>query len=257
MSSDDDTQQAPRRPLEAWERPWWSLLMKFVDLVGDLRTDVRTGTAAPTGGTTQYFGKIRGQYNLLSDDPLVATNPRDILIMSGMDDFFRLTQKFWEGTVRDTLKLDLPSTDVEWAWLTTNGGPDRWKSSTPDEKSIAFQNLRRRCQNIRALITTLLDKFQKSRPLQYFVSCEFGSPGDIQTKRYVAVQNGIKLHIGYLTRLLNERLPEMLIETVEGRDVSTFNWTSSAARRDGPSGAVGEIGVGADLQGMRLLLAVQ
>ena len=257
MSSDDDTQHPPRRPLEAWERPWWSLLMKFVDLVGDLRTDVRTGTAAPTGGTTQYFGKIRGQYNLtvmLLENSLV---PREILIMSGMDDFFRCTQEFWEGMVRETLELDSTSTEVTWAWLTSNGGPDRWKLSTPTEKSLVFQNLRRKCQNIRALITTLLDKFQKSRPLQYFVSCDFESPGDIQTKRYVAVQNGIKLHIGYLTRLLNERLPEMLIETVEGRDVSTFNWTSSAARRDGPSGAVGEIGVGADLQGMRLLLAVQ
>ena len=91
------------------------------------------------------------------------------------------------------------------------------------------------------------------------MSCDFLPVNlrDIQTKRYVAVQDGIKLHIVYLTRLLNERLPEMLIETVEGRDVSTFNWTSSVARRDVPSGAVGEIGLGADLQGMRLLLAVQ
>ena len=164
MSSDDDTQQAPRRPLEAWERPWWSLLMKFVDLVGDLRTDVRTGTAAPTGGTTQYFGKIRAQYNMLSEDSLVANNPREILIMSGMDDFFLYTQEFWEATVRETLKLDVPSTDVAWAWLTTNGGPDRWKLSTTTEKSRLFENLRRKCQNIQALITALLDIFQKSRP---------------------------------------------------------------------------------------------
>ena len=165
MSSDDDTLQAPRRPLEGWERPWWSLLVKFVDVVGELRTLVRTGPASATGGTTQYFGKIRAQYNMLSEDSLVTNNPREILIMSGMDDFFRCTQEFWEGTVRETLELDLTPTDVTWAWLTTNGGPDRWKLSTTTEKSRVFENLRRKCQSIQALITALLDIFQKSRPL--------------------------------------------------------------------------------------------
>jgi hypothetical protein len=58
----------------------------------------------------------------------------------------------------------------------------------------------------------------------------------------------------FLKRLRDERLAPMLSEILDGRDVSTFNWTSSAAPRDGPSGV---IGVAADLHGMRLLLSGQ
>jgi hypothetical protein len=257
MSSDDDTQQtqqAPRRALEAWEKPWWERLMRFQDVVDELRDFVRVGAASPVGGTTQYFCKIRAQYNLTvgssPDEP--NPNPRDILILSGMDDFFRCTQTFWEGTVRETLELNSGATAVTWASMKTNGFADRWKSSTTTEKSRLFDNLRRKCQSIQALIAPLLDNFETSRPLQYFMSCEFVG-GDLQARRCKVVQDGVKTHVDFLKRLCG-RLDPMLSEILDGRDVSTFNWTSSAAPRDGPSGASG---VAADLHGMRLLLAGQ
>jgi hypothetical protein len=232
MSSDDGTQLAPRRPLEAWEKPWWGLLLQFVDVVDELRTLVRTGPASPAGGTTQYFGQIRAAYNMTAYSLDDSHDPHKILLMSGMDDFVHCTQEFWEGTVRGTLDLD--STDVAWDWLRDNGAPDRWKSNTPTEKSAVFQLLRQKCQGIQALITTLLDKFKKSRPLQYFVSYVFIRGTDAQTKRYFAVQEVVKQHISLLQDLQTGRLDPMLIGTFEDRDVSTFNWTSSTAPRDPP-----------------------
>ena len=255
MSSDDDTQQAPRRALQAWEKPWWERLMRFQDVVDELRELVRVGAASPVGGTTLYFAKIRPQYNMavMSSSREPNPNPRDILILSGMDDFFRCTQTFWEGTVHETLELNSGPTAVTWVSMKTNGFADRWKSSTTTEKSRLFDNLRRKCQSIQALITALLDNFQTSRPLQYFMSCDFGG-AEISDKRCKFVQDGVRAHVDFLERLRDIRLTSLLSETLDGRDVSTFNWTSSAAPRDGPSGV---IAVAADLHGMRLLLSGQ
>ena len=229
--------------------------MRFQDVVDELRELVRVGAASPVGGTTLYFAKIRPQYNMavMSSSREPNPNPRDILILSGMDDFFRCTQTFWEGTVHETLELNSGQTAVTWASMKTNGFADRWKSSTTTEKATLFNNMRGKCQSIQALITALLDNFQTSRPLQYFMSCNFVGD-DLQARRCKVVQDGINLHMAFLKRLRDERLATMLSDKLDGRDVSTFNWTSSAAPRDGPSGV---IAVAADLHGMRLLLSGQ
>lgn len=211
--------------------------MRFVDVVYELDELVRVGAASPVGGTTQHFSSIRGQYNMAVQELEDSRETRDILILSGMDDFFRCTQAFWEGTVRETLELNSGRNAVTWASLTTYGAADRWKSSTTTEKSRLFNNMRGKCQSIQALITALLDNFQASRPLRYFMSCDFGR-ANTPDRRFKVVQDGVRVHVAFL-QSLRERLVRMLSETLNGREVSTFNWTSSAAQREGPSAAIG------------------
>ena len=99
---------------------------------------------------------------------------------------------------------------------------------------------------------TLLDEIQNSRPLRYLLSNDLiGPASDTKMKRSVILQTGVKQHIKILQDL-KTRLDIMLIETIEGRDVSTFNWTSSAVSRDGPSLVMGSNAV--NLQEMHFLL---
>jgi hypothetical protein len=222
--------------------------MEFVDVLEELSRRFKSGDVAPTAGAGRLcFGKLRPHVNLLD---IGDNSPQEILVLCGMDDFFRYTQEFWDGTARETLELD--SSVPTWNWLTLNGTPIEWRSKNPAEKSAVFQLVRGKCLRIKTTIMTLLDGIQNSRSLQYLLINDLVGPvSDIKIKRCKALQKGVKEHIEFLQDL-KSRLDIMLVETIEGRDVSTFNWTSSAVPREGPSHVMGSNAL--NLQEMHLLL---